>query len=348
MLNDREESVLKTIIEEYIRTSEPVGSRYVSKSGPLALSAASIRNVMSDLEDKGFIMQPHTSSGRIPSDTGYRYYIDKIVKFSGTSIEEIEKLSEQFNLSPSSVKGLFRDMSKQMGSITGSVGFVLSPKLNTMYLKHIEFLRLNSGTALAIIVTRNGMVHNVMLSIDPSTTDSELTRISNYLNEHFKNKSLMDVRGLILGEMKDKLNTVDEIVQKVQNIGRTIFERASFGDEIIVEGTSNILKVPEFRDTEKLQSLLDIFEEKKFICDILDRCMEQKGIQIFVGSEIGKEEINEMGLVTKSYSRGGEVVGTLGIIGPKRMQYSQVASIVDFSSQILSNMLSSLEDKDDE
>lgn len=340
MLNEREESVLRIIVEEYVKTSEPVGSRYVSKSGPLQLSAASIRNVMSDLEDKGYLTQPYTSAGRIPSDNGFRYYIDKLVIFGSPDSDIITSLHE--GSQPSSVNSFLQHFSKKMGNMTNSVGFVVAPKLNTMHLKHIEFLQFNPFTVLAVVVTKSGIVQNFMLDMEKAVDKSELNRVSNYLNEQFGNKSLSEIKSHILNEMRDGKEHLDKLFQQAYDLGERVFAVENFGHEIYLEGTSNVLDMPEFRDVQKIKEIYKIFEEKHFIGEILDKCMTESGVQIFVGSEIGKEEISELGLVSKTYSRSGKVVGSLGIIGPKRMSYPKVVSIVDYTSEIITKMLNKL------
>jgi heat-inducible transcriptional repressor len=339
-LNEREESVLKIIIEEYVKTSEPVGSRYISKSGPLKLSAASIRNIMSDLEDKGYLTQPHTSAGRIPSDYGYRYYIDRLVVFGSPDSEIISSLNEESR--PASVNEFLKNFSRKMGSLTKSVGFVSAPKLNTMHLKHIEFLPFSPHTVLTIIVTKSGIVHNIMLNMEKPVDRTELLRVSNYLNEHFTDKTLGEVKQHILMEMEDRKEHLDKLFERVYSLGSRVFEVEDFGYEIYLEGTSNVLDMPEFKDVQKIKDIYRVFEEQHFISEVLDKCVNETGVQIFVGSEIGKEEINDLGLVSKTYSRGGKVVGSLGIIGPKRMSYPKVVSIVDCTSDIITKMLNRL------
>lgn len=336
-LNEREEIVLKTIIDEFVQNNEPVGSRFISKTGMLKLGAASIRNIMSDLEEKGYIMQPHTSSGRVPSDEGYRYYIDKLVTFDAGNADIIEALKADCNAD--NISGVLKKVSDNLGRLTSSVGFVISPKLNTMLLKHIEFVRLNATTVLAVVVAKTGIVHNVMFDVDPSISESELTQVSNYLNHHFQNKSLMEVKTKIMDEMKTDKAKMDHLFRNVSTMAEAIFSKSSGDSDIIVSSTSGILSLPEFTDVKTLKGLVDTFEEKKFIFDVLDKCQNEKGVNIFVGSEIGREEISELGLVTKTYNRDGNVIGMLGIIGPKRMRYSDVVSVVDCSAEIVSGIL---------
>lgn len=339
-LSDREETILKIIVDEYTHSSEPVGSRLISKSGIVSLSPASVRNVMSDLEDQGLIHQPHTSAGRVPTDQGYRYYIDQIVEFNPSDNQYMTEIQSSMN--QTNINGLFNEISRKLGNLTHSVGFVLSPKLGTMHLKHIEFLRLNPENVIAIIVTKTGMVHNFLLNIDHQIQDNELVRISNYLNDKFKEKSLQEIKDHIASEVRHDKNHMDELIQNMLTVGNDLFSKARFGEELIIQGTNNIVEMPEFRDMKKLKEMLNIFEEKTFMYGVIDKCMSQNGINIFVGSEIGTEHTNDFGMVIKPYNKGGNTVGTLGIIGPKRMNYSKVVSVVDYTADIMSNVLNKL------
>ncbi len=339
-LNDREETILKIVVDDYTVSSEPVGSRSVSKKGLINLSPASIRNIMSDLEELGYIFQPHTSAGRIPTDKGYRYYIDKFVQFSDPDPEVVKHIGLDEDLS--NINKLFKEISHKLGTITNSVGFIAAPKLQSMHLKYIEFLRLNKNSIIAIIVTKSGIVHNVLLNIDKSINDNELVQISNYLNQHFVDKTLQDVKNHIENEVRKEKAEFDKLIANIINVCPKLFSESAFGGELIFDGTNNFLEMPEFQDVGKLKEMLDVFEEKTFIYNILDKCASENGVNVFVGSEIGNEPANEFGIVAKSYQRGGKTIGTLGVIGPKRMKYSQVVSIVDYTADIITNVLNSL------
>jgi len=339
-LRKREETVLRIIVDEYINSSQPVGSRYVSKTGLLRLSPASIRNIMSDLEEKGFIVQPYTSSGRVPTDSGFKYYIDKFIAISDENINNVKK--EFQNLDAANVREMFDNISRKLGDLTHSIGFVLSPKLNTMYLKHIEFLKLNAETVLTVIVTKSGIVHNMLMEVDESIKENDLVRVSNYLNEKFMNKTLLQIQKQLVDEMEDKKNKVNELTEKVIKVSENLFKNSDFGSEIILHGTSNIIGQPEFKDVEKLKDFLNAFEEKHFAYQILEKCMNENGVKIFIGSDFGEEKINELGLVAKPYLRDDNIVGTLGVIGPKRMKYPEVIPIVDFTAEIITNILKKL------
>lgn len=339
-LNEREELVLRTIIDEYAGTGEPVGSRNVSELGPLKMSPATIRNIMSDLVDKGYIIQPHTSAGRIPTDTGYRYYIDKFVSMESLSPEFIKDIHDQMRFDPINVMNLFRSFSKKLGDMTNSVGFIVSPKLNSTYMRHIEFVRLNKETVLAVLVTKSGMVQNMLVPMDDTVSESELTRMGNFLNEHYVDMSMSEIRRELFDSLLEKRGEIVTLIENTRRVGKVIFDSPVFDEEFIFDGTKNIVDMPELKDSGKLLEVLKTFEEKRNIFGLLDSCMVSDNVHVFVGSEIGIKNIEEMGMVIKPYHRGGKIIGTLGVIGPKRMKYPQVVSIVDYSSQIISRMLS--------
>lgn len=336
-LNEREEIVLRTIIDEFIDTNEPVGSRNVSKVGPLKMSPATIRNIMSDLVDKGYIVQPHTSAGRVPTDDGYRYYIDKFVSTQQVSKDLIENIQNEMTFNPVNAMNLFKVFSKKLGDMTNAVGFVVSPKLNSIYMKHIEFVKLNKDTTIVVLVTKSGIVQNMYLNIGDEFSQDDLVKISNYLNHHFENNSLMEIRSNLCKEINKEQGEIRALLEKM---GDEFFKSSVFDEEFIFEGTGNIIDSPDLQGSGKLKEVLATFEEKQKICGLLDNCMNSNSVQIFVGSEIGIHNIEELGMVIKPYQRGGNIIGTLGVIGPKRMKYPKVVSIVDYSSRIISKMLS--------
>lgn len=338
-LNEREELVLRTIIDEYIDTSEPVGSRNVSKVGPLKMSPATIRNIMSDLVDKGFIAQPHTSAGRVPTDSGYRYYIEKLVEIQNISPDFMEDIQRQMSIDPLNVMNLFRHFSKKLGEMTHAVGFIVSPKMNNIALKHIEFVRINKETVLAVIVAKTGMVQNVFINVDSTITDNDLVRMANFINTNYEGLSLYEVQHMILQELHNEKGEIRSLIEQAAKLSQQVFKSPVFDEEFIFEGMKYIIDTPELRQNGRLTDVLQAFEEKHHICSLLEGCMKEDSVQIFIGSEIGLDNTEDLGMVIKPYHRGGKIVGTMGVIGPKRMRYSNVVSIVDYSSKIISKML---------
>jgi len=338
VLNDREAKVLKIIVDEYINSSIPVGSRFISKNSDLNLSPASIRNIMSDLEEKGFISQTHISSGRIPTDKGFRYYVDQFVTFNKALIDQIKDIE---NVSPLNMEFLFKEISKKLGEVSHSVGFVVSPKINSMYLKHIEFLRLNQNRVLCIVVTKSGIVHNLIMDLGQNYTDSDLQKVSNYLNTHFQNRSLQDIKNMLFQDIASKKNEFDEVAEKAKQITGDYLFSHDFGGELVIYGTKNVLSLPEFKDADSLKNLLDFFEEKTLIYEIIDKCIHEPTVKIFIGSEINDENLN-ISLVAKPYKRDENVIGTLGVIGPKRMRYPEIIPIVDYTAEIMSKLMNKI------
>jgi heat-inducible transcriptional repressor len=333
-LDERERQVLKTIITEYIHSIEPVGSRNVSKIGPLHLSPATIRNIMGDLEEKGYLEQPHASSGRIPTDLGYRYYIDHLVAYAADSVY-VRDIEESLDFSSSNITALMREFSKRLGAVTQAIGFVAAPKTDTAEVRHIEFTRVNKHAVLAILITGSGMVQNMLLQLDLS--DLELSDLSRFLNERLENMGLEALDDALRKEVDYDAAVIREITSKLSDM-----ERELSLDNIFLDGTANILNFPEFRDAHKLKSLLAALEEKKSLAEIVERFIHTKGVQVFVGSEVGLSYLSELGVVTSSFEKDGKIVGMLGVIGPKRMEYQKMVAVVNYSAQIITQLLEQL------
>ncbi len=337
ILGERERQVLHTVITEYIHNSEPVGSRNVSKIGPLRMSPATIRNIMGDLEEKGYLEQPHASAGRIPTDMGYRYYIDHLVGLEGVSDDFYENLETSLDFTPPNVPALMHEFSRRIGAITNSVGFVVASKADCATVKQVEFTRLNRNSVLAILISRSGIVQNVLLNMDIGITDSALTELSNYVNEQLSTMTIQELASKIDAEYDKGAKEVRAILSRL-----AIMEGEMASDSMFFEGTSNILNFPEFQDAQKLKNLLSALDAKQNVADVLHRFMNTKGVQIFVGSEVGVNDLCEMGLVTQSYEKNGKVLGMLGVIGPKRMEYSKMVRVVNYSAQLITQMLEQL------
>ncbi|MDR2105431.1 MAG: heat-inducible transcriptional repressor HrcA [Deferribacteraceae bacterium] len=333
-LDEREEQVLATIITEYIHNSEPVGSRNVSKIGPLQLSPATIRNIMGDLEEKGYLEQLHVSSGRVPTDLGYRYYIDHLAVYTPdpASVKDIE---ESLDFSPPNLRSLMKEFSKRLGALTKAVGFVAAPKTDTAEVKHIEFTRINKHTALAILITKSGIVQNILLPLQLS--ELALSDIAAFLNERLETISLAELDSILRQEVDSQTAVIREITAKLVDL-----ERDMAVDNIFLDGTANILNFPEFQDAQKLKGLLAALEEKKSLAEIVERFIRTKGVQVFVGSEVGSSYLSDMGVVTSSFEVDGDVIGMLGVIGPKRMEYQKMVAVVNYSAQIITQLLQEL------
>jgi heat-inducible transcriptional repressor len=344
MLNTRQEIVLKAIIDYYLDHKEPLGSRYLSKFGPLKLSPASIRNIMSDLEYEGYINQPHTSAGRQPTDKGYRYYIDTLISVNILDETFIEDFKN--NIKTVNVDDFFNDVCSAVSNLTGSIGFIIEPKISTMQLKHIEFVRLNKNSAIAIIVTSTGIVHNILLQIDEKIKDSELGKISNFLNKNYINKGLFEIKMDIQNQLIKERANVDMLIEKIKNISSDVFNHLDNSD-VIMKGTSHILNPLSIKDIEKLQTIFESIEEKSFVYNMINKCINEDVIKIFIGSEIGIDTFKDFSLLTKSFSKDN-VIGFLGVLGPKNMKYPSVIPLVNYTTKLITEFLKNYGGNNDE
>jgi heat-inducible transcriptional repressor len=290
---------------------------------------------MADLEEMGLLEQPHTSAGRIPTDLGYRYYIDHLVAMDMTEPEA--DIVDSLKFTSPNVPVLMQEFSRRLGNITGAVGFVATSKPDTEAVQLVEFTRLNKNTALAVLVTRSGFTHNVLLPMEQSVTDGEFIRMSNYLNDKLATMSIMDIGEHIRYEMDRSAEEVRDILSRLAKA-----EQELLAKEIYLEGASNILNFPEFHDTKKLRMLLRTFEEKKTLFDVIEKCTQNKGVQIFIGSEVGIGYVEELGVITSAYEGKGNIVGMVGVIGPKRMPYPKMISVVNYSALAISRILNQI------
>ena len=336
MLNEREKVVFKTIVDIYIEKKEPVGSRFVSKVTPLGLSPASIRNIMSDLEEIGLITHPHTSAGRIPTDKGYKYYIEEFININTVDNTLIEKLKLYMN--PVNFDQFFSDICGAISELTNSVGFVFEPKISSMELKHIEFVKLTSEKLIAIVVTNTGIVHNILLNVSEDIKDNELVQVSNYLNSHFKNKNFYEIKNELEKQLFKERECLNQLIDKIKNFSDKIFTAIEMQNPFFISGASNLIDLNYTSDIDNLKNLLKSIEEKSFIYEILNKCLYEKEIKIFIGSEIGNDILKDYTLLTKAYNNKN-IVGYLGILGPKNMQYPSIIPLINYTAELISKLL---------
>lgn len=336
MLSEREKRVFKTIVDIYMDKKEPVGSRYVSKVSSLGLSPASIRNIMSDLEDLGLITHPHTSAGRIPTDKGYKYYIEEFININTVDNALIEKLKLYMN--PVNFDQFFSDVCNAISQLTNSVGFIFEPKISSMELKHIEFVKLNAEKIIAIVVTNTGIVHNILLNISEEMKDNELEKVSNFLNNHFKNKNFYEIKNEIEKELLKAREHLNQLIEKVKNISDKVFTAIDLKNPLFISGAANLLDINYTTDIDSLKNLLKSIEEKSFIYEVLSKCMYGEEIKIFIGSEIGNDILKDYTLLTKSYNNN-DIVGYLGVLGPKNMQYPSIIPLINYTAELISKLL---------
>jgi len=338
LLSERSKNILRAAVSEYISVGEPVGSRTISKKYNVDLSPASIRNVMADLEEMEFLYQPHTSAGRIPTDKGLRYFVDYIIELRKLTKHEKERIDCRYQPLNFEIIDIMKETSSLLSTFSRCAGLVLSPKFDNVILKHIEFLKLKKNQILTIFVSNAGIVHNKIIEIEEELTQDQLYKFTRYLNELLTDLNLEEVREKIVNEMKKEKNMYDWMMSRALKLSEEIF-RSSIEDVIYIDGTFNVFECPEFCDVEKMKTIFRAFEEKSILIKLLDQAMEGDGIQIFIGAENQFEEVHECSIVASPYTCKNSTVGTLGVIGPIRMNYFDIIPIVEYTAKAVSKLM---------
>jgi heat-inducible transcriptional repressor len=337
-LSERDRQILQSLIDEYILTAEPVGSRRISRKYHLDLSSATIRNVMADLEEMGYLHQPHTSAGRIPTEKGFRFYVDSILEVRDLTRGEKEYIRRKYEISTMDISDIMRETSLALSKLSQNISIIMAPKFTSTVLKHLEFLKINESRILVILVSQSGIVQNKIVEVEEGICQDDLNRYSNYLNELFGGLSLEEVKEKLIEEMTKEKTMYNELLSKALRLG----EQALYGEEeaeIYIEGKINIFNYPEFAEIEKMKTLFKAFEEKSKIVKLLNKTLVAKGVQIFIGLENQLPELQDCALITSSFSRGKQVLGTLGVIGPTRINYCKIIPVVDYTAKLISKIL---------
>ena len=337
-LSERMKRVLETIIEDYILTAEPVGSRKISKQSNLNLSPATIRNIMSDLEELGLLSQPYTSAGRVPTERGLRFYVDAIIDVHDLSDQEQQEMRSKYVGHLTEGPDLFRETSRILSLSSHYLGIVWTPRMSSVILQHIEFVKLRKHLVLAILVSTAGLVHNRIVEVEEDFSQSELDHLSDYLNSFLAGLTLYQVRERLLEQMKVAKRAYDHLLEQALLLGEKAFSSIDESD-VYIEGRTNILSEPEFGSVSTMTDLFRTFEEKAIMVKLLEKFMAPKGVQIAIGSESQVQEMETCSVVTSTYGCGGDVLGVLGVIGPRRMNYSRVIPLVGYTAKLLTEIL---------
>jgi len=337
-LNERSQNILEAIVEDYIASAEPVGSRAISRKHDFHLSPASVRNVMADLEEMGLLCSPHTSAGRIPTEKGFQYYIDSLLDVRTLNRSEKENLSNSYRFQNMRMEDIMQEVGRVLSSLSQYTGLVMAPKFISTVFRQIEFIRLSQGRLLMIYVSETGLVQNKVIEADPSLTTGDLERISNYLNSELNGLSIQEVRTKLNRELQEDRIHYDKLKEQALSLSCAALQ-GEVEDQLYVSGASLMLGQPEFSTPEQMQRLVQAFESKKLLIELLDRGHSAQGVQIFIGSESSQIDLEGCSLITSNFSNQKGAIGTLGVIGPVRMNYSQVVPIVDFTAQLVSRVL---------
>ena len=341
-LDSRAENVLKNLVETYIQQGQPVGSRTLSNLPQLSVSSATVRNVMSELEELGLITAPHTSAGRIPTFQGYRLFVDSLVKASTLTQTVVTQLSERFQ-QETDPEALLAHASDVLSELTQFAGVVVLPNHSVTRFHQLEFMRLSESRLLAILVTEDGRVQNRVLTTASTFSDSELVSAANFFNSRYKGNTLDDVRRLLLSDMHHDNDEMHQLNREAMQAASRVIseeEEASTQSDVVLSGEQKLLDVPDLCQIETLQKLFDAFKTKRDLLDLLDRSMKANGISVFIGEESGYSALGECSVIASPYQVDGKVLGTLGVVGPTRMAYDEVISVVDITAKLLSQALS--------
>jgi heat-inducible transcriptional repressor len=342
-LSDRSQQLLKLLVEHYIRDGQPVGSRTLARDMGARLSAATIRNVMADLEHLGFVSSPHTSAGRVPTDKGYRFFVDTLLQFQPVDDEKVAAIQTRLGEHADDPKAVVAAASQMLSTITRLAGVVTLPRQSHAALSHIEFLPLSDNRVLAILVVNGREVQNRILQLERHYSADELRRVSNYLNQEFGGKELSDVREHLVNQLKETRENLNQLMLDAIRMAQQVVNPPMTGGrmEYVIAGETNLMGFAELSNVEKLRRLFDAFTQQRDILHLLDQSLGAEGVQIFIGQESGYTILDECSIVAAPYTLDKEVVGVLGVIGPTRMAYERVIPIVDVTARLLGSALNS-------
>ena len=340
--NERAQYLLKVLIQRHIRDGMPVGSRTLSRDARIDLSPATIRNVMSDLEEMGLIVAPHTSAGRIPTPRGYRMFVDTLVRYKAPRDQDIQEVQSEFDDSSDDTEELVGKVSDMLSRITSMAGVVTVPKEKQAQLRQIEFLPLSDNQVLAILVINDREVQNRILHTQDVHTASELQRAANFINDNYAGANLSDIHARLIDDLEKTRDSMNQAMLDIVSVAQSAMEAAtSPRNEFVLAGERNLMDFAELSDIGTLRGLFDAFAKKRMMIDLLDRSINANGVQIFIGDESGYSIFDDCSIVTAPYSVDDNNIGVLGVIGPTRMAYDRVVPIVEVTASLLGSALDS-------
>jgi heat-inducible transcriptional repressor len=341
--SDRAQLLLRTLIECYVRDGQPVGSRTLSRESGLNLSSATIRNVMADLEEHGFVASPHTSAGRVPTDKGYRYFVNALLRYQPPGESEVAELRRSLESRAGDPKALVTAASQLVSSLTHLAGVVTVPRESHAALSQIEFVGLSGNRVLAILVVNGREVQNRVVQLDRHYSAEELRRAAGYLNEQFRGRELADVRARLVAQLQETREQVNRLMVDAITLAQRAFaESPGEADaDMVVAGETNLMGFAELSNVDRLRRLFEAFNEKRDILHLLDQSLHGEGVQIFIGHESGFTILDDCSVVAAPYAQDDRIVGVVGVIGPTRMAYERVIPVVDLAARMLSSTLKS-------
>ncbi|MGC1454176.1 MAG: heat-inducible transcriptional repressor HrcA [Nitrospirota bacterium] len=334
---ERNKRVLQAVIDSYIASGAPIGSTVLVKKYDFGVSSATLRNIMAELEELGYLTHPHTSAGRIPTDLGYRYYIDSLISIEKDADDFGDQLRQAPPLHGDDLHELMEEASRFLASLSQCAGVVVAPSEPEAKYKHIEFVRLHGSRVLIIFVTATGIVQNKLIDLDESIRQQDLNQFSSYLVDELERWTLTEIRQRLIEKMREEKLVFAQLMDETCRASQEVHDREN--EMVYIGGASKMLENPEFATVDKMRSLFKAFEDKYKLLRLLDRSVAAEGIKVFIGSENTFFEMQGCSMVVSTYRASQNVVGTLGVIGPTRMQYKQVIQVVDYTSKMLSKLL---------
>jgi len=341
VLDERAQTLLRILVDKYIREGQPVGSRTLSRDSGLDLSPATIRNIMSDLEELGFVDSPHTSAGRIPTIKGYRFFVDTLIKLTPPNGDDLLRFTQGLNEVAGDPQALAISVSNLLSAVTRLAGIVTVPRRAQTSLRQIEFLPLSGKRVLAILVVNDREVQNKILNVQRDFSADELRRATNYLNDRFSGRSLSQVREVVLGELRKTRESMNALMVEAIEMAHQVFPDSEPEPEFVMAGETNLMGLEELADVERLKGLFEAFGRQRDILHLLDQSMRAEGVQIFIGHESGYQLLDNCSIVAAPYVTEDDTMGVLGVIGPTRMAYERVIPIVDVTAKLLGRALKS-------
>jgi len=339
-LSDRAEALLRALIRLYVQGGAPVGSRTLAKEAGLEVSPATVRNVMADLEELGLIASPHTSSGRVPTPQGYRFFIDNVLRVEPLDADVMGRLENEIGENPDPQE-LLRRASSTLSHLTHFAGIVTVPREQHVQFRQIEFLSLSDERVLAILVSEDGRVQNRVIKAERPFSASELVEAANFFNDKYRGRTLAEVRSILLNEMSSDNHEMGRIVKGAASMARELFPQDEDSDgDVMLSGEQNLMDVPDLAELDTLRDLFSAFKAKHDLLELLDKGLRADGVSIFIGDESGYRGLNNVSVVTAPYTVDGTCLGVLGVIGPTRMAYEEVIPIVDVTARLLGSALS--------
>ncbi|MDR3195827.1 MAG: heat-inducible transcriptional repressor HrcA [Endomicrobium sp.] len=337
-LKERKTKVLGAVIHHYIKKGKPVGSTVLIDEYNVSLSPAAVRNVMAELEGEGFLTHPHTSAGRIPTDKGYRSYVDNLLKLQSFAIEGEERIRKEYEQKHKEIESLLSETSRILSGLSQYAGFVMAPQTQYDEIKNIELVQISNGELLIVLLTQSGVIKHKR--IEASLSKGEIAKLRNFLNDKLRGVSVAQVNKKIVSEIKEFKQREEDILKAVEKISDVFY---NIQDDIYIDGTFNVVSLPDFNDFEPVKSLIKFNENKNKFIEIISKDFTGSGINVKIGSENAIAELKDLSVITTVYRNGSRAVGVLGIIGPKRMEYKKMMYLVSRVSEMLNKFFKDME-----